>query len=230
VLLHPAMLTVYGGALLFWLYAVLPEQYPQAEELPAPSAAVPLAPYVPTVASAPTHALPAPSAPAPSSAPALVLPTSPSTAQQPAAEPAEPRERVPAAAEAPRARRSHARPARDEQPAARAPRASERPEPALSAREPIAPKPGDDRSAAELTREAEDAILRGDSAGAAQLYDRAIAADASYAPAFRGKGLVMERLGKPDKAADAFRTFLRLSPGSASAAKVRERLEALDAE
>jgi predicted TPR repeat methyltransferase len=88
----------------------------------------------------------------------------------------------------------------------------------------------DVRTAAELTRQAEDAILRGDSAGAAQLYDSAIAADSGYAPAFRGKGLVMERLGKPEKAAEAFRTFLRLSPGSASSAKVRERLEALDAQ
>jgi len=230
VLLHPAMLTVYGGALLFWLYAVLPEQNPQAEELPAPSAAVPLAPY------SPTPPPPAASAPVPSAAPALALPGT--IAAPPAAEAIAPSERVPAPAadDARRAHRPRARQAREQRPAVREPRAPRAIEQAddaapVFARQPIAPLAArDGRSAAELTREAEDAILRGDSAGAAQLYDRAIAADASYAPAFRGKGLVMERLGRPEQAADAFRTFLRLSPGSASAAKVRERLEALDAQ
>jgi tetratricopeptide (TPR) repeat protein len=230
VLLHPAMLTVYAGALLFWLYAVLPDQDPQAEELPAPAAALPLPPFAPSTP---------PSAPPVPAAPTLVIP--PASAPSPAAEAIEAHPRAEAAAveRAPRTRRAQSRRARAEEAGASEPRPLEPSERQVSAREerarPVVVEPSaaavrDVRTAAELTREAEDAILRGDSNGAAGLYDRAIAADAGYAPAYRGKGLVLERLGRPDKAAEAFRTFLRLSPGSPSAAKVRERLDALDAQ
>ena len=201
VLLHPAMLTVYAGALLFWLYAVLPDRDPQSEELPAASAASPLPPYAPP-ASAPQVASPpaagstsvvasAPTPPAVATAAAQA--DSPlaalraSAPQTPTAEPRVRRTRSEARSQSASADSVHSADS------VNAPRASRR------------------------------------MGGAAELYDRAIAADSSYAPAFRGKGLVMERLGKSSKAADAFRTFLRLAPDSPSANKVRERLDALDA-
>ncbi len=83
--------------------------------------------------------------------------------------------------------------------------------------------------AAELARQATDAMLRGDFEAATTQYKQAIAADRSYAPAYRGQGLVLERLGRTHDAARAFRKFLRLRPDDRGADKIRARLQALEA-
>jgi serine/threonine protein kinase len=72
------------------------------------------------------------------------------------------------------------------------------------------------------------ATLRGDFAAAAAHFQQAIAADAGYAPAFRGKALALERLGRTQDAITAFRQFLKLSPTGAAADKIRSRLQALE--
>jgi serine/threonine protein kinase len=87
----------------------------------------------------------------------------------------------------------------------------------------------DSERARALTEQATDATLRSDFAAAANLYQEAIKADASYAPAWRGKALVLERTGRTHDAAAAFRQFLKLAPNGAAADKIRERLKALEA-
>jgi Flp pilus assembly protein TadD len=71
-------------------------------------------------------------------------------------------------------------------------------------------------------------MLRGDFAAAASAYQQAIAADPAYAPAWRGKGLALERIGRAHDAAAAFRQFLKLEPHSPSADMIRTRLQALE--
>jgi tetratricopeptide (TPR) repeat protein len=106
-----------------------------------------------------------------------------------------------------------------------------RPEPRARATK-VAPEPAaaptNRSSAAEtLARSATDAMLRGDTQTAASRFDQAIKADAGYAPAWRGKGLLLERSGRTREAAAAFREFLRLSPNSPGADAIRRRVEAL---
>lgn len=47
---------------------------------------------------------------------------------------------------------------------------------------------------------------------ALKAYDRALSLDPSYAPAFRGKGRVLQKQGKIDEAQAAFKEYLRLAP------------------
>jgi serine/threonine protein kinase len=89
------------------------------------------------------------------------------------------------------------------------------------------PRASTGASASSLTRDATDAMLRGASQAAASAYDQALAADPSYAPAWRGKGLLLERTGRSREAAAAFREFLRLQPSGAAAEAIRKHLEAL---
>jgi regulator of sirC expression with transglutaminase-like and TPR domain len=72
-------------------------------------------------------------------------------------------------------------------------------------------------------------MLCADFSGAARAYRQAISADASYAPAWRGKGLALERMGKTRDAIAAFRQFLKLEPSGANADKIRDRLKSLEA-
>jgi serine/threonine protein kinase len=83
-------------------------------------------------------------------------------------------------------------------------------------------------NAPDLTREAVDAMLRGDFANALAKFQAATAANPRYAPAHRGKGLVYERMNRPKEAANAFRQYLRLEPGAADAEKIKARLAALE--
>ncbi|MFI5311802.1 MAG: tetratricopeptide repeat protein, partial [Gemmatimonadales bacterium] len=76
---------------------------------------------------------------------------------------------------------------------------------------------------------ATDSMLRGDFEAAKSAYQRALAADPNYAPAYRGQGLVLEHLGRTKDAARAFRQFLRLRPNDKGADKIRTRLQALEA-
>lgn len=71
-------------------------------------------------------------------------------------------------------------------------------------------------------------MLRGDFGGALEKLQEATAANPRYAPAFRNKGLLYERLNRPKDAANAFRQYLRLAPGAPDADKIKTRLATLD--
>ena len=79
-----------------------------------------------------------------------------------------------------------------------------------------------------LTDQGTDATLRGDFAAAVNYFQRAIAADAGNAVAWRGKALALERLGRTQDAVVAFRQFLKLSPEGRSADKIRARVRVLE--
>jgi eukaryotic-like serine/threonine-protein kinase len=70
------------------------------------------------------------------------------------------------------------------------------------------------------------AWVHGDSKGALAQYRRALQANPKYAPAWRGVGLVYERLGDRAAARIAYSKYLQLVPGAADAAEVRARMEA----
>jgi serine/threonine protein kinase len=103
-----------------------------------------------------------------------------------------------------------------------------RPAPAKSTPVP-APAASHAARAEGLTHDATDAMLRGELQPAAALYDQALRADASYAPAWRGKGLLLERTGRQREAAAAFKEFLRLQPNGAVSEAIARRLQALEA-
>ena len=71
-------------------------------------------------------------------------------------------------------------------------------------------------------------MLRGDFSGALAKLDAATSASPRYAPAYRSKGLVLERMGRTNDAAKAFQTYLRLDPGARDAEKIKARLRALE--
>jgi tetratricopeptide repeat protein/protein kinase-like protein len=70
-------------------------------------------------------------------------------------------------------------------------------------------------------------FARGDSSGALATFRSSLAADPSYAPTWRGIGLVYEKLGKKAQARTAFRKYLQLNPGAGDADQIRERLDRL---
>jgi DnaJ family protein C protein 7 len=86
----------------------------------------------------------------------------------------------------------------------------------------------DPERARALAEQGTEATLRGDFATAVAGFQRAIMADANYAPAWRGKALALEQLGRNGEAIAAFRQFLKLSPTGVAADKIRARLRALE--
>jgi serine/threonine-protein kinase len=90
---------------------------------------------------------------------------------------------------------------------------------------PTEPRP----SAPDLTARATDALLRGDFESARKGLRAALAIDPRHAPAWRGLGLLQERSGDRAEAARALRRYLALQPDARDAARVRARLQALDA-
>jgi tetratricopeptide (TPR) repeat protein len=199
----------------------------------APTASPPGAP-APSNTSQP---IAAPSAPV---APLVLAPAHEAEPQQAAPEPPTPLPE-PEATAAPAERASEDKPQSAKPESARRGRASaarrERAAPASdresSGKLLITPRAsetsGDRRErASTLSREATDAMLRGEFSTAHQKLDQAIAADPRYAPAHRSKGLLLERMGRAAEAARAFRTYLRLSPNAADADRIQERLSALE--
>jgi regulator of sirC expression with transglutaminase-like and TPR domain len=67
--------------------------------------------------------------------------------------------------------------------------------------------------------------VRGDNQTALALYKRVLQASPSYAPAWRGVGLVYEKLGDKPAARSAFQRYLQLAPAAGDAAAIRARLE-----
>jgi serine/threonine-protein kinase len=111
---------------------------------------------------------------------------------------------------------------------ARSERAARAPREQTIEREAAARPPRSSASAQDLSREAVDAMLRGDFANALAKFQAATDASPRYAPAHRGKGLVYERMNRPKDAANAFRQYLRLEPNAADAEKIKARLAALE--
>jgi predicted Zn-dependent protease len=69
--------------------------------------------------------------------------------------------------------------------------------------------------------------LRDNLSNARAAYERALALDAEFAPAYRGLGEVAERLGEPRAAAAAYVDYLRKAPDAADRAVIVQRLRTL---
>ena len=71
-------------------------------------------------------------------------------------------------------------------------------------------------------------MLQGHLDTALELFERASERDPQSAAAYRGLGVVNERLGRSAEAARAYRRALELQPHGLQAAALRERLQKLD--
>jgi serine/threonine-protein kinase len=186
-----------------------------ATQLEAPATAPsqpPVAELAPKPAPSPVHELEIAPAPAPSPMPSPVPAAEPTPAPAPAAEKSVEPKRAPKTSS-----RSRTTPATRE------------PRPTRAVREPAPAAPAAERaSAQDLSQAAVDAMLRGDFEGALAQFKAAISANPRYAPAHRGKGLVLERMGRAQDAASAFKQYLRLQPTAPDAAKIKARLAALE--
>ncbi|HEX4417146.1 MAG TPA: tetratricopeptide repeat protein [Kofleriaceae bacterium] len=69
------------------------------------------------------------------------------------------------------------------------------------------------------------AWVRGDTKTALATYKRVLQSNPEFAPAWRGVGLVYEKLGDKSAAHNAFQKYLQLAPGAFDAAGIRARLE-----
>jgi tetratricopeptide (TPR) repeat protein len=59
---------------------------------------------------------------------------------------------------------------------------------------------------------------------ALQRAEEAIRIDPRYAPAWRGRGMLLDSLGRTREAADAYREYLRLEPAGDESSSIRKRL------
>jgi outer membrane biosynthesis protein TonB len=84
-------------------------------------------------------------------------------------------------------------------------------------------------SAASLVTKAQDELVQGHMSAALSLYEQATRADAQNAAAFRGLGLVNERLGHKGAALRAMRRAIALTPNDPKNALLREHIERLEA-
>lgn len=84
-----------------------------------------------------------------------------------------------------------------------------------------------EREAELLKTPAGQAALRTNLGRAREAYERAIAVDADYAPAYRGLGEVAERLEERRAAAQAYVDYLRKAPNATDRAVIVERLRVL---
>ena len=86
-------------------------------------------------------------------------------------------------------------------------------------------EPGPDPAAAYRTGLQQYA--RGDNAGALATLRASASANRSYAPTWRGLGLVYEKLGNKALAKLAFKRYLQLAPDAPDADQIRDRMERL---
>lgn len=84
-------------------------------------------------------------------------------------------------------------------------------------------------SADELSRKANQELLHGRLVSALELFERAVERDSRSEPAYRGLGVVNERIGRRAEAMRAFRRALELEPHGPHVAALRARLERLEA-
>jgi serine/threonine-protein kinase len=174
--------------------------------------------------TAPSHA----SAGEPSSAVAEpVIPAS-EPALAPAVEPtaiAEPPHAEPAIAEPPHAEPPSPAPVAEADIAPR-PRPAPPHHPPSPPRVAQATKPPVERpNPTEVFKAGLQAWVRGDIKTALASYKRALQASPDFAPAWRGVGLVYEKLGDKPSAHTAFHRYLQLSPNATDAPSIRARLE-----
>jgi serine/threonine-protein kinase len=102
------------------------------------------------------------------------------------------------------------------------------PAPAAAAGPPPAPQPPVEMRAHQLTAQATQAMLQGQLTSALGLYQRALHADRNHAAAWRGRGLVLQQLGRTREAVSALREFLRLEPTGAQSQMIRARLKSIE--
>jgi hypothetical protein len=69
--------------------------------------------------------------------------------------------------------------------------------------------------------------VRGDTSGALATFKGSQAANPSYAPTYRGLGMVYEKMGNKAQAKSSFKRYLQLSPKADDADQIRERMEKL---
>jgi Flp pilus assembly protein TadD len=81
--------------------------------------------------------------------------------------------------------------------------------------------------AAQMTRDASTALLRGEVARAVELSRAATVADEDNSRAWRTLGLALERTGSSREAVSAYKRYLLLSPTGPEADMVRQRIQAL---
>jgi serine/threonine-protein kinase len=84
-------------------------------------------------------------------------------------------------------------------------------------------------SAASLVTKAQDELVQGHMNAAQALYEQATKADPQNAAAFRGLGLVNERLGKNSAALKAMRRAISISPNDPKNTLLREKIQRLEA-
>ena len=70
-------------------------------------------------------------------------------------------------------------------------------------------------------------FARGDTSSALTQMRSSIAANPDYAPAWRGLGLVFEKMGEKDQARSAYKRYLKLAPSANDADQIRNRMERL---
>jgi serine/threonine protein kinase len=99
-------------------------------------------------------------------------------------------------------------------------------------RHPTAPRSGSGAKAPpdkinvdEVFKTGLQAWVHGDAKTALAAYKRVLQANPAFAPAWRGVGLVYEKLGEKTTARAAFQKYLQLAPGALDAAGIRARLE-----
>jgi eukaryotic-like serine/threonine-protein kinase len=84
----------------------------------------------------------------------------------------------------------------------------------------------DKLSADEIFKTGLQAWVHGDTKAALASYKRVLLANPGFAPAWRGVGLVYEKLGDKTASRAAFQKYLQIAPGALDAAGIRARLEA----
>jgi hypothetical protein len=79
----------------------------------------------------------------------------------------------------------------------------------------------------DLYREGARLYVAGSLEQARRTFENAAAVSPGFAPAYRGLGLVHERMGRKGRAIHSFETYLRLAPNARDAGAVRSRIESL---
>jgi eukaryotic-like serine/threonine-protein kinase len=163
--------------------------------------------------------------------PAVAVAPGPSPAPRPAIDPAaeppgEHRDPAKRTDDDPSAKAAH--------PAPRRVQATRPPTNKPAADRPAADKPAADKPAADkpekinvddVFKSGLQAWVHGDTKTALASYKRVIQANAGFAPAWRGMGLVHEKLGDRASARAAFQKYLQLAPSASDAASIRARIE-----
>ncbi len=88
-------------------------------------------------------------------------------------------------------------------------------------------KPAAKPSAAAAYKQGLQSYVRGDSKGALEAFKRAKSLNPSYAPTYRGLGLVYEKLGDRGAARTAYQRYLVLAPNAPDAERIRVRMGGL---